>query len=410
MPSDKDIAISIKGVSKCFEMYDKPFHRLLQMFSSGRKTFAKEFRAVQDINIEVRRGECVGIIGRNGAGKSTLLQMIAGTLQPTSGTIEVRGRVAALLELGSGFNPNFTGRENVFMNAAILGLSPEEINDKYEDIVEFADIGEFINQPVKTYSSGMMVRLAFAVQVMVKPDVLIVDEALAVGDIGFQMKCFQKLKELVRGGTTLLFVTHDLSMVSTFCQKVLFMQDGRQLIFSSDVPNTINAYKESMRKTHQPDRDIVTEASKDVSEYRFGSHDATIEKYEILDSEAGTADSPVIRTGRVYRLKITINSKKDFPLCILGTSLRNREGLDIWGDNTLRDYPDGFPLHKGENVLVFETPFNINAGEYGLTVGLADISTTPRLELDQRWPIRHITVVAEKPQPSFIYAPMRRIQ
>lgn len=391
-------------------MYDKPAHRLLQMFYAGKKRFYKEFWAVNDISIDIYKGECVGIIGRNGAGKSTLLQMITGTLQPTSGTIEVHGRIAALLELGSGFNPEFTGRDNVFMNGAILGLQTDEITARYKEIVEFADIGEFIDQPVKTYSSGMMVRLAFAVQVMVQPDILIVDEALAVGDIGFQMKCFQKLKELVKSGTTLLFVTHDLSMVSTFCKKVLFMDKGRQLIYSDNVAMTINAYKESMRETLQAPRDLASEVQKEVSEYRFGSHEATIEKYEIFENCADSKDSPIVRTGKTYRIHITINAIKDFPLCILGTSLRNREGLDIWGDNTLREYPDGFPLHKGVNVLVFETPFHINAGEYGLTVGLADISVTPRIELDQRWPIRHVTVISDEPQPSFIFAPMRRIK
>ena len=181
-----DTVIQVNNISKCFEMYEKPVHRLLQTLCAGRKKFYKAFWALKDISFEVKKGESIGIIGKNGAGKSTLLQIVTRTLQPTTGSVQVNGRVAALLELGSGFNPEFTGRENVFMNAAILGLSESEIQEKFPQILEFADIGDFIDQPIKTYSSGMMVRLAFAVQVLVEPDILIVDEALAVGDAAFQ--------------------------------------------------------------------------------------------------------------------------------------------------------------------------------------------------------------------------------
>ena len=197
MSSDDDIVLSVKDVSKCFEMYEKPVHRLYQTLCAGKKKFYKEFWALRDISFDVHRGECVGIIGRNGAGKSTLLQIITGTLAPTGGSVSLKGRVAALLELGSGFNPEFTGRENVYLNGSILGLTHEEIDARYQDIIAFADIGDFISQPVKTYSSGMMVRLAFAVNAFVDPDVLIVDEALAVGDVAFQVKCYQKMRSII---------------------------------------------------------------------------------------------------------------------------------------------------------------------------------------------------------------------
>ena len=180
--SSNDIVLSVKNVSKCYEMYDKPIHRLMQAFVSKKKCFYKEFWALKEINFEVRQGECVGIIGHNGSGKSTLLQIITGTLAETTGSVEIKGRIAALLELGSGFNPEFNGRENVYMNAAILGLKPKEVDEKYDAIVEFADIGEFIEQPVKNYSTGMLIRLAFSVIAHVDADVLIIDEALGVGD------------------------------------------------------------------------------------------------------------------------------------------------------------------------------------------------------------------------------------
>jgi ABC-type polysaccharide/polyol phosphate transport system ATPase subunit len=229
--SSDDVVISVKNVSKCFEMYGKPSHRLFQTLCAGKKQFYKEFWALKDINFEVKRGESVGIIGRNGAGKSTLLQIITGVLTPTTGSVEIKGRGAALLELGSGFNPEFTGKENVYMNASILGLSRQEIDAKYQEIVDFADIGGFVDQPVKTYSSGMMMRLAFAVQASIEPDVLIVDEALGVGDARFQLKCARRMDSLKARGTTLLFVSHSVEQVKSLCSKGLLIDHGRQLYF-----------------------------------------------------------------------------------------------------------------------------------------------------------------------------------
>ena len=225
MCSSDDIVLSVRNVSKCFEIYEKPVHRLYQTLCAGRKKFYREFWALKDISFDVRKGECVGIIGRNGAGKSTLLQIITGTLAATAGTVELKGRVAALLELGSGFNPEFTGRENVYMNGAILGLTRKEIDERFDDIVAFADIGDFIDQPVKTYSSGMMVRLAFAVNVFVDPEVLIVDEALAVGDAAFQRKCFMRMDALRQKGVTLILVTHDTGTVKSRCDRAIYLKD-----------------------------------------------------------------------------------------------------------------------------------------------------------------------------------------
>lgn len=204
MSCSDNVAICIDGVSKYFEIYEKPAHRLLQMIFRGHRQYYRPFWALHDISFEVKRGECVGIIGRNGAGKSTLLQIITGTLTPSAGKVHIKGRVAALLELGSGFNPEFTGRENVYLNASILGLTNKEIDARYDDIVAFADIGEFIDQPIKSYSSGMVVRLAFAVVAHVDADVLIVDEALSVGDAFFTQKCMRFLRRFMKDNTVLL--------------------------------------------------------------------------------------------------------------------------------------------------------------------------------------------------------------
>ena len=221
-----NIAIRVNKLSKCYQLYNQPSDRLKQFLWRGKRQFFREFWALHDVSFEVGKGEVLGIIGRNGAGKSTLLQLLCGTLTPTSGNVEVHGRIAALLELGAGFNPDFTGRENVFMSGAILGLSPKEIEDRYEDIVDFSGIRDFIDQPVKTYSSGMYVRLAFSVATSVDPDILIVDEALSVGDGEFARKSFDRIRAMKEAGKTILFCSHSLYQVEAFCDRVLWLDHG----------------------------------------------------------------------------------------------------------------------------------------------------------------------------------------
>lgn len=226
-----DLAISVRGVSKAYQIYDKPTDRLKQMIFGARRKYHEEFLALQDINFDVKKGETVGIVGRNGSGKSTLLQIICGTVTPTTGSIEKQGRISALLELGSGFNVEFTGRENVYLNGAILGLSKTEIDERFDHIAAFADIGDFIDGPVKHYSSGMFARLAFSVAIHVDPDILIVDEILAVGDAAFQRRCLAKFYEIREKGCTILFVSHDQYQVKSVCQRALYLDRGRQKIF-----------------------------------------------------------------------------------------------------------------------------------------------------------------------------------
>ncbi|WP_323161298.1 ABC transporter ATP-binding protein [Pseudomonas fluorescens] len=237
-----EIAINLQNVSKCYHIYDKPRDRLLQMFAGQRKQYYREFWALKNVSFDIKKGETVGIVGRNGSGKSTLLQVICGTLNQSVGDVQTQGRIGALLELGSGFNPEFTGHENVYMNAAILGLSRAEVDERYDDIAAFADIGEFIHQPVKTYSSGMIVRLAFAVQAMVDPDILIVDEALAVGDERFQRKCFARLDELKAKGTSILFVSHSGPQVVELCDRAILMERGERICTGSPM-EVVRAYQ-----------------------------------------------------------------------------------------------------------------------------------------------------------------------
>jgi len=221
-----ELAIKAVGLSKCYQIYGKPHHRLLQSIFRSFRTYYRDFWALKDVSFEVKRGEVLGVIGRNGAGKSTLLQIICGTVTPTSGAVEVRGRVAALLELGAGFNPEFTGRENVYLNASIMGLTRDETDRAFYDILAFSELAEFIDEPVKTYSSGMYVRLAFAVAIHTNPDVLIVDEALSVGDVAFRNKCIRRVQDLRAQGTTILFVSHDLSTLQLICDRAIWLEKG----------------------------------------------------------------------------------------------------------------------------------------------------------------------------------------
>ncbi|MFK3608135.1 ABC transporter ATP-binding protein [Pseudomonas sp. AP19] len=276
--SDGDVAIRVSNLSKCFQIYSKPSDRLLQMLSRGYKRFYREFWALKNVSFEIRKGETVGIVGRNGSGKSTLLQVICGTLNPTGGECVVNGSIAALLELGAGFNPEFTGRENVYSYAAILGLTEEQINARYTEIEAFAEIGAFIDQPVKTYSSGMFVRLAFAVSVAREPDILIVDEALAVGDDAFRRKCFARIETLRANGTTILFVSHAAAMVVELCDRALLLDNG-ELLFDGSPKETTALYNKllfapEVRRAHVREEVIramqVSGANPDISMTAIG--------------------------------------------------------------------------------------------------------------------------------------------
>lgn len=240
-----NIAISAKNLSKCYHIYNTPKDRLKQAISFGKKQYFQEFWALENISFEVKKGSSIGIIGRNGSGKSTLLQILCRTLTPTSGEVIINGKIAALLELGAGFNPEFTGRENVYLNGTILGLTKTEIDQRYDEIQAFADIGNFINQPVKTYSSGMFVRLAFAVQACVNPDILIVDEALSVGDVFFQQKCLQRMQQLRDQGTTLIFVSHDMSSVRDLCEQAIYLKKGKCVYFGPSGEAIIKYFADS---------------------------------------------------------------------------------------------------------------------------------------------------------------------
>lgn len=280
--------ITVEHLSKCFHIYDRPRDRLLQMLSRGRKQYFREFWALEDVSFQVEKGESIGIVGRNGSGKSTLLQIICGTLSPTYGRIDTVGRVAALLELGSGFNPEFTGRENVYLNASVLGLTKDEIDDRFDRIAAFADIGEFLDQPVKTYSSGMVVRLAFAVQAQVDPDILIVDEALAVGDSRFQAKCFDRLRQLKDNGTSILLVTHSSEQVVMHCSRAILL-DSHKIRLIGEPRTVVNRYLDVLFGRAPADGDEELPSAP--------SSDPTLAEAGIADEESAIAEAHACQRG-----------------------------------------------------------------------------------------------------------------
>lgn len=378
--SSNEFAIKVSNLSKCYEVYSRPADRLKQFIYPSIKrllghkvaNYYREFWALKNVSFDVRRGEAVGIVGRNGAGKSTLLQLIAGTLAPTSGEIEVNGRVAALLELGSGFNPEFTGRENVYLNASILGLSENEVDQRFEEIAAFADIGDFIDQPLSTYSSGMMMRLAFAVNTCVSPDILIVDEALGVGDAPFQAKCFKRLRELAANGTSLLFVSHDIEIVRSLCNRALWLKNGIPENWgeAKEVTKGYERYCWVEQGVELPSIDITTGAVEECIETtppflddKFSDRSGTLEVLIKKIWMTNTAGEPtnVFDYDEIacinYIIKFSKNIDSDF---VLGIRIKDLMGNFIYSLNDL-DVIDNISGVAGDEFIIqssFKVPFS----------------------------------------------------
>lgn len=369
-----EIAISLKNISKCFKRYAHPVDRLKEIFSPGR-THAKNFWALQNINLEIFKGQTVGLIGRNGSGKSTLLQIIAGTLTPTSGSVEVKGRIGALLELGSGFNPDFTGRENVFLNGAILGLTREEMEQRFDDIAAFADIGDFIDQPVQTYSSGMVVRLAFAVSVNIEPDILILDEALAVGDAAFQFKCFERLERLTQLGVTILFVSHDIGSVKLFCEHVLYLANGTERGFGA-ADDMAELYFLDMRK----EQNQVFSDSSPIKlkpslagdkAIAFGTDEGRILQAEFLET-GGLRGA--FTTGDQVTIKVELEFLSSLKHPALSLLVQDRKMIPLSGQY-LKLAKAAQEQGSTRRTIVFSFEASLTEGTYFLTLRLEDRQT-----------------------------------
>ncbi|MEH2235913.1 ABC transporter ATP-binding protein [Nostoc sp.] len=397
------IVISLKNVSKCYKRYTHPVDRLKELLLPA-KTYAQEFWAVRDVSFEVIKGETMGIIGRNGAGKSTLLQLICGTLTPTSGELQVNGRVAALLELGAGFNPEFTGRENVYMNGAIMGLSRQEVDERFDQIAAFADIGDFIDQSVKTYSSGMYVRLAFASAIHVYPDILIVDEALAVGDMFFQAKCMARMRQMMDSGVTVLFVSHDIGSVKSLCQRCAFIEHG-QLINIGKASLVVDNYLNNIRKTTNQelkkqlletvtnvetlsnnlyqqrnnqlkitsDFEILVKTDREVNfgdgTYRYGDGGAKLLDIKILNSQHQVTEQLDYKED--FYIQASILFEKEFSTFCAGYLIKDLKGIEIIGSTTTTENLDMPAVQPGEVYIIETKTLNIlNEGIYTIVFGV----------------------------------------
>lgn len=330
MPSD--IAISVKNLTKKYRIFGHPGDRIKQALTFGRVRFHREFTALQDVSFEIKKGETVGIIGRNGSGKSTLLQLICGILKPTSGTVQVNGRVSALLELGAGFNPEFTGRENVYFQGAVMGLTKEEMDGRFDNIIAFADIGDFIDQPVRTYSSGMFVRLAFSAAIHVDADILVVDEALAVGDAEFQERSISRMKVMQHSGTTILFVSHSIPAIKNFCQRALWLDEGTE-IQVGNASEVCLAYQESIGKR------LGVKAEQSQTQAPMPKlHPSGREK--MVSIVRVSADSLCIAVGECLILRFELQFANNYSPTTefgLGVIIRNDAGRLVSVFNTVRD-------------------------------------------------------------------------
>lgn len=379
-----ETVIEVNNVSKIYKLYDKPIDRLKEGLSITHKNYHTDHVALNNINLNVGKGECVGIIGTNGSGKSTLLKIITGVVNPTNGNIRVNGKISALLELGAGFNMEYTGIENIYLNGTMMGFSNEEIQSKINDIIDFAEIGDFINQPVKNYSSGMFARLAFAISINVDPDVLIVDEALSVGDIFFQAKCFRKFNEFKDKGKTILFVSHDMGSILKYCERCLLIHRGNQIALGKskeivDIYKKIlaNQYDEKEEKIICNNIDDNKIASGNIlwkdslinnpSFVEYGEKEAEIIDYAILDEEGNISSSINKNTKFSIRWKTKFNKKIKNP--IFAFTIKDKKGTEITGSNTMLEHKTIPQVESGEEIVVsFDQSMPLQGGQYLLSI------------------------------------------
>jgi ABC-type polysaccharide/polyol phosphate transport system ATPase subunit len=457
-PVSAEPVISLRGVTKTYAIWDDPSDRLLAPLrrllpgaASHKNSQGRLFTAVRDISLDVAPGECLGIIGRNGAGKSTLLQMIAGTVRPTSGNVAVRGRVAALLELGSGFNPDFTGRENIHLNAAILGLNQQEIAGKFDSIVEYSGVAEFIDQPVRTYSSGMTLRLAFSVCVHVEADILIIDEALAVGDARFQFKCHATLEQMLKNGRTIIFVSHDTNAVKRMCRTAILLERGEVLLQGS--PNDVtNIYTKLITSPHgveairddlaalrnrdpkpaaspaatvsaaaanldsvldgraSPATNLLAEerAHQQISdkEYSYGGELGCIESVQLTDEH----DQPRLSflTGSPLRVRIGCRAAAEIPDPIYALTVKDVRGQEIYGTNTWFQNQTPPPVPAGAAAeAVFDMQLNVQPGVYFISLGWVRLVNGEVVVIHRRYDVLRFDVLPRDKSFGLAHCPTR---
>ena len=405
----EELAIKVENLSKLYKLYDKPSDRFKEALGLSKKKKYREHYALKNVNLEVYKGETVGIIGTNGSGKSTILKIITGVLNPTEGQVTINGRISALLELGAGFNMEYTGIENVYLNGTMIGFSREEIDAKLDSILEFADIGEFINQPVKTYSSGMFVRLAFAVAINIDPEILIVDEALSVGDVFFQAKCYHKFEEFKKLGKTILFVSHDLGSISKYCDRVVLLNQGvkkaegqpkemvdlykKILVHQEDIPkkteNEVQIHqidpKDSMKDKFQINPEIL----------EYGSKLAQIIDFGLFDNKNLITNSIEKGTECTIRFKVHFNESVSEP--IFAFTVKDLRGTEITGTNTMYEKVSTGTVQAGETRTVsFTQRLSLQGGEYLISLGCTGYRDGEFTVYHRLYDAFNVTIISQK--------------
>ncbi|MCR5303805.1 MAG: ABC transporter ATP-binding protein [Lachnospiraceae bacterium] len=410
--SEKEIAIEVRDLSKEYMLYNKPSDRLVEALGLSKKSRHTLHEALKDVNLTVYRGESIGIIGKNGSGKSTILKIITGVLSPTRGTVTVNGRISALLELGAGFNMEYTGLENIYLNGAMTGFTDREIDERLESILEFADIGDYVHQPVKTYSSGMFVRLAFALAINIDPEILIVDEALSVGDVFFQAKCYHKFEEFRQQGKTIIFVSHDLSSIAKYCDRVMLLNDGVKL--GEGLPKQmIDDYKRVLVGQYElpepgtrlaDDSDIRAAAARasrqNPETLEYGSMKAQITETFVTDENGVRAKAVIKGTRFTIHMKVDITGDIECP--IFAFTFKNVRGTEITGTNTMFEKAFLEPVRAGDSLEVtFTQVMSLQGGEYLLSFGCTGYEGETFTVYHRLYDALNVTVVSDKDTVGF---------
>ena len=407
----EEIAIAVDHISKVYKLYDKPMDRMVEALGLTKKKKYREHFALSDVSFQVKKGECVGIIGTNGSGKSTILKIITGVLNPTGGTLTVNGRIQALLELGAGFNQEYTGIENIYLNGTMNGFTEQEIENRMQDILDFADIGDYVKQPVKTYSSGMFVRLAFSVAINIDPEILIVDEALSVGDVFFQAKCYHKFEEFKKMGKTIIFVSHDLSSVSKYCDRVVLLNQGvklgegspkemiddykRVLVGQYELPESKS--ESSLLNDEQIQVAVQKKAAKqDTSKLlEYGTKEAVIEQFYMTD-DRGTESKSIIK-GSEFTIHMKVRFKSDLPAPIFAFSIKTVKGTEITGTNTMFEKAFLEPVKAGAvKDITFTQKMSLQGGEYLLSFGVTGYDGNDFQVYHRLYDALDLTVISDK--------------
>ena len=420
---ESKLAIKVENITKIYKLYDKPIDRLKESLSPGKKEYHKDFYALNELSFHVEKGQTVGIIGTNGSGKSTILKIITGVLTPPTGQVEVNGKISALLELGAGFNMDYTGIENIYMNGTMMGYSKKEMDEKLQDILEFAEIGDFVYQPVKTYSSGMFVRLAFALAINVEPEILIVDEALSVGDVFFQSKCYRRMEEIRQRGTTILMVTHDMGSIIKYCDKVVLLNKGN-FVAEGSAGHMVDLYKkilagqmESLDAELAEEKDgaagnngrtdlEMTDFSADASLMKtkltinanrteYGDGRAEIYDLGLFDGRGNLTN--LLIKGEMFTIRECIRFHADIETPIFTYTIKDKKGTDLTGTNTMFEGTDIRPVKSGDEYQVeFTQKMTLQGGEYLLSMSCTGFEHGEHVVYHRLYDVANLTVISNK--------------